>query len=174
MSGLEPLLFGTAATTAAPATSGLFGVAGAFNVGQSALTLGTVLGTAGAVQAGIAQKNAADFNAAMARRQADRERLIAEREADQFARSQSAILANARALRGASGTSGEGTALLVGNTLFRDALLGEETIRRGGDAKASSLEAKARLSQARGSAARTAGFFKAGSTLLTAESKGFG
>ncbi len=127
----------------------------------------------GSISQGKAAKDAADFQAELGQRQAERERQIAERDAELFARKQSADRAGTRAVRAASGVTGEGSTLLVDETLIDEALLGEETIRRGGEAKASTLQAEASLARFRGRAARTAGFTKAGSTLLTAAAKAF-
>lgn len=129
------------------------------------------LSAVGQISSGIAQKQAADYNAAVLRQQAEHERLLAEREAQQFARQESAKRASARALLAANGVSEQGTPVLVADVMLGDALLGEETIRRGGQAKANALEADATLVQYRGRAARTASFFQAGESLLTAGGK---
>src|SRR3546814_19459591 len=57
---------------------------------MGALTLiGAAVGAVGAIAAGRAQANAAEFNADMAQQQAERERQIAARDADDYRRSNS-------------------------------------------------------------------------------------
>ncbi|MCZ6608035.1 MAG: hypothetical protein O7A64_10260, partial [Alphaproteobacteria bacterium] len=63
-----------------------------------------------------------------------------------------------------------GTPLLVAEAFFDEILIGEATIRAGGETRATRLQAEADLARFRGRAARTASLFSAGSTLLTAGS----
>ena len=58
--------------------------------------------------------------------------------------------------------------------MIEEIALGEETVRRGGLARATRLEGQARLSRFRGRAARTGGFYSAGRTLLTGFGEAFG
>jgi hypothetical protein len=163
----------------------------AANAGKAGVSLGTVASIAGtglaainAIRQGNAAKAQANYQAAVARqqaevarRQAERERLIGEQEAQLFRRRQSANIASLRARRGGSGVDATGTPLLTEDVLFGDLLLGAETIRRQGIAKANDFlmradeqEASARLAKIKGRAARTSGFLDAGSSLLS----GFG
>ncbi len=133
------------------------------------LAASLALSAVGAVSSGIAAKRAADFNAAIALQQAQRERDIANRNADIFRRQQNALSAAERARRAGAGVlPGTGTPLLVAEAFFDEVLIGEATIRAGGETRATRLEAEAALARFRGRNARTAGFFSAGSTLLTA------
>lgn len=128
----------------------------------------------GAIGQGIAAKKAADFNAAIALQRAQRERDIANRNADIFRRRQNALSANERARRAGAGVlPGTGTPLLVSDAFIDEALIGEATIRAGGETRATRLEAEAALARFRGRNARTAGFFRAGSTILSGASSGF-
>src|SRR3546814_3042825 len=63
-----------------------------------------------------AQANAAEFNADMAQQQAERERQIAARDADDYRRSNSRLLATSRARRAGSGVTSQGSPLLVDET----------------------------------------------------------
>lgn len=125
----------------------------------------------GTISSGIAAKRAADFNAAIALQRAQRERDIANRNAAIFRRRQNALSANERARRAGAGVlPGTGTPLLVADAFLDEVLIGEATIRAGGETRATRLEAEASLARFRGRNARTAGFIRAGTTLLTAGS----
>ncbi len=126
-----------------------------------------------ALQQGFAAKQAADFNAAIALQQAQREREIADRNADIFRRRQNALGASERARRAGAGVlPNEGTSLLVADAFLDETLIGEATIRAGGETRATRLESQAALARFRGSNARTAAFLDVGSTLLTGFSEG--
>jgi hypothetical protein len=73
-----------------------------------------------------------------------------------------------------SGVTSEGTPLLVDDAALDEALLGEATIRVGGQTRATRLEQQAVLSRFRGQAARATGALRAGSTLLTGFGEAFG
>ncbi len=125
----------------------------------------------GTISSGIAAKRAADFQAAVALQRAAREREVANRNADIFRRRQNALSAAERARRASAGVlPGTGTPLLVADAFLDETLIGEATIRAGGETRATRLEAQAALARFRGRAARTASLFRAGSTLLTAGS----
>src|SRR3546814_19967883 len=60
---------------------------------MGALTLiGAAVGAVGAIAAGRAQANAAEFNADMAQQQAERERQIAARDADDYRRDRKSVV----------------------------------------------------------------------------------
>ena len=125
----------------------------------------------GTISSGIAAKRAADFNTAIALQQAQRERDIANRNADIFRRQQNALSAAERVRRAGAGVlPGTGTPLLVADAFLDETLIGEAMIRAGGAIRATRLEEEAALARFRGRAARTASLFSAGSTLLTAGS----
>lgn len=138
------------------------------------LAASLALSAVGAVSSGMAAKKAADFNAAIALQRAQRERDIANRNADIFRRRQNALSANERARRAGAGVlPGTGTPLLVADAFLDEVLIGEATIRAGGETRATRLEAEASLARFRGRNARTAGFIRAGTTLLSGASFGF-
>lgn len=139
--------------------------------GQALGAIGAVTGALGALSQGAAAQDAANYNAAVATQQAQREREIANLEAEDFARRQKMIAGASRATRAASGVRPEGTPLLVDDAMMNDALFSEEIIRAGGEARGVALEQEAELSRMRGKSARTASYFSAGSTLLTAASR---
>ncbi len=142
--------------------------------GTTLLLASAGLSAFGTLAQGFAQRQAAAFNAAILRQQAERARQAAERDADAFARRQNRVRASARARLAGSGVTSEGTPLLVDDAALDEALLGEATIRVGGQTRATRLEQQAVLSRLRGGAARTTGALRAGSTLLTGFGEAFG
>ncbi len=125
----------------------------------------------GSVAQGQASARAANLQSAVLAQQAERERQIAERDAERFRRQQGAIAASAHVRRAGSGVlPNEGSSLLVEDAIFDEILLGEAFIKQGGQVRASRLLDQAALARLRGRAARTQGFFRAGRTLLTAGS----
>ncbi len=137
--------------------------------GAELLLLG--VSAVGQIAAGQAASNAAKFQSAVLLQQAAREKEIAERDAEIFRRTQNRLLASQHARRAGAGVLlQEGTPLLVEDATIDEILLGEATIRQGGQVRATRLSEEAALARFRGRAARTQGVFPAGSTLLT----GFG
>ena len=135
---------------------------------MGALTLiGAAVGAAGAIAAGQAEANAAEFNADMAQQQAERERDIAARDAKDYQRRNSRLLATARARRAGSGVTSQGSPLMVDEATAAEIELGVQDILAGGAASAYGYQQQAALSRARARSARTAGYLNAGSTLLT-------
>lgn len=167
----EAILFGTEAIAGKAATSGLFGTAAKFAAGQAFTTIATAVGGTGLLSAAAGQRQAAFFQAEVLRQQAERERQIAEREAKNFRRRQGKIAAAQRVRRAGSGVlPNEGSSLLVEDLTFDEILLGQATIKQGGQVRASRLLDEAALARLRGGAARSQGAFRSGTTLLT----GFG
>ncbi|MDH3231769.1 MAG: hypothetical protein OEN55_18415 [Alphaproteobacteria bacterium] len=114
--------------------------------------VGTVVSTAGSIAAGNAQKKAAQQNAAFARMQAEEDARRSRRQSD-------ALLGRQRAVVAASGTTMEGSPLLIVQDAAAEAETEIRHILRGGAAQAGAYR------QA-GSAAAQAGFIDAGATLL--------
>ncbi|MEE8222955.1 MAG: hypothetical protein V3S59_01525 [Alphaproteobacteria bacterium] len=134
--------------------------------GAELLLLG--VSAVGQIAAGQAASNAAKFQSAVLLQQAAREKEIAERDAEIFRREQNRLTAAHRAGRAASGVlPNEGTPLLVEDAILDETLLGEATIKQGGQVRATRLSEEAALTRFRGRAARTQGVFRAGTTLLT-------
>ncbi len=128
---------------------------------------GAAVGAVSSVAAGQAQANAAAFNAEVAQQQAERERQIAEREAADFRRQQSRVLAASRARRAGAGVTFQGSPLLVNESTAAEIELSVQNILVGGETRASRLRQQAALERANASSARTGGILGAGSTLLT-------
>lgn len=123
----------------------------------AAIIVGSVIGAAGSISAANAQKRAAQQNAALARMQA-------EEDARRARRDSGALMGRQRAVVGGSGTTMEGSPLLIVQDTAREAEIEVRHILRGG-------EARARAYQEAGSAAAKAGFIDAGSTLLSGVSR---
>ena len=130
--------------------------------------IGTVVSAVGAISAGVAQSKQAKFQAAVARQQAEQARLKSASEEKDFRRRQSRAFATRRAALGASGVEATtGSPLLVSEDFVGEAELQALRIRQGGEVRATRLEQQASLFQAKGRSARTAGFFRGGSLLLS-------
>lgn len=97
-----------------------------------------------AILGGLAKSGQNRAQARILREQAGRERVVAGREADLFRRRQGALLASDRAARGASGVAG-GSGLLVDDATMLEILLGEATIREGGEIRARRLTQQANI-----------------------------
>ena len=157
MSFLPALAFGTAATETAAATTGLFGAGGSFALGTTLGTVGTAVGALGAIQGGRAEQNAADFNARSAQMEAQ------SRENAQRAQAQRQ-LGMIRAGVAKSGATMEGTPLAVLSESAANAEIDALNTRYSGQREAA-------LYESRGRNARTAGYLRAGTSLLTGASR---
>jgi hypothetical protein len=142
-------------------------------MGFSAAALAAAaVSAAGAIQQGQAAKKQADYQAAVQNQQAQRELEIAASQEQDFRRDQSRLMAQRRAALGASGIDfSTGSPLLASLDFVGEGELQSLRIRSGGQANASRLKQQAELTRAKGKSARTASFFKAGSTLLDGASK---
>lgn len=83
------------------------------------------------------------------------------------------LLSAQRALYGKSGVSMEGSPLLVMEDTAGQGELDALAIRYGGDVAAARERSAANLSRMQGKAAQTAGYFQAGSTLLSGASSAY-
>lgn len=158
MSGVELFTIGTTAVTLADA----------------ALVVGLATSAAGAISQGQAARQQAEFDAQQLRVQADRDREIARQQAQDLRRDEDRRRAALRANLGGSGVTLEGTPLNVLSDLAAEAEFQALRIEAGGETQASRAESQARLRQFEGRSAQRAGFTRAGATLLTAGSRGFG
>jgi len=157
MTGLEPVLFGSAAAGSTAATAGLFGAGGSFAIGQTLTTVGALTGAMGAIQAGRAEVAANTYNAAQDRMEAATEEARRRREG---ARALGAI----RAGISKSGVTTEGTPLMVLAESAGEAEIDALNARWQGEASARQYEMRAK-------SARKAIPFAVGSSLLTGAGK---
>lgn len=124
-----------------------------FTVGNMLQLAGTAIGAMGALQAGQAQANAANYNAALAQQTAAAE---AERSRRASARQMGAI----RAAIGKSGVTSEGTPLMVLADSAAEAEIDAMNAMWSGNQRSNMLRRE-------GSMARREGYYRAGSSLLT-------
>lgn len=136
-----------------------------------AQVVGTVAGVAGAIQQGKAAKDAADYNAAVARNQAIAERQKAQFDADRDRDATRRLLSLQNAQFLASGVEVSGTPLLVMSDQAAQGELDAQAIIYGGTVRAQGFENEATMQTMRGKAAQTSSYFKAGGSLLTGGGK---
>ena len=145
---------------------------GTITLGTILSGIGTAVSVVGSIREGKARQNEADFNAAIKRQEADRERQISASEARKFEREQSALRARSRAVRAGSGVvPTSGTSLLVDEDIASEIARNKALIKAGGETRATRLEQNAALLGLSGRSARTSSFFKAGATALTGAAK---
>lgn len=132
---------------------------------------GGVLSAAGSIQKGQAAKQAADYNAAVDAQRAAEEKDQAQADTQDYIRKGSDTLEAGRALRGATGVTGEGSPLMVDEDTVRQVALGAARTLQGGELRANRLKDDATLQKMKGENAVTASYLEAGSSLLTTASK---
>ena len=159
MSFLPALAFGTAATATTAATTGLFGAGGSFALGTTLSTVGTAVGALGAIQGGKAESKASQYNADAARAEAQA-RETAQRTAAQRQ------LGSIRAGVSKSCATMAGTPLAVLSESAANAEIDALNTRYSGQREAA-------LYEARGRNAKTAGYIRAGTSLLSSAGKYF-
>lgn len=131
--------------------------------------MAAVTAAAGSVYAGVQQKNAAEYNQALAEQQAEQERLEAEEAGRRQRTENEAFLASQRARRAKSGVSLEGgsSLLIAAESAKRLEMQVLETMRTG-ETKSQSLFIQADQFSKQGNVALTSGLFQAGSQLMSA------
>jgi len=151
------------------------GAAAGAGKGSALIASAFAVSAFGALAQGFAAKQTADFQAGILRQRAARDRLQAASDEEDFRRKQSRAFAARRAALGASGVEpSEGSPLLVSEDFAGEAELQALRIRTGGEVTSTRLEQKAALERFTGRAARTAGFIRGGSLLVTGAGKFFG
>jgi hypothetical protein len=131
--------------------------------------LGVLTSVMGSMSAGRAANQAAQFNAAHLENQAARERQIGALNARRIADENKRLAGTQRALLAGSGRSlSSGSALLVQEDLDEEGKFNELLAADAGEVKATNLRQEAVLERMAGRSARTAGYYRAGTTLLTA------
>lgn len=128
--------------------------------------VGTAISAVGSISSGIAQKNAADYNAALSERDAKQAELAAAVDAANQRREGARMIAAQRAGFAASGVKLTGSALEVLSTSAETAELDALNIEYAGKEKATASRADAAASRFQGQAAETAGYFGAAATAL--------
>ena len=133
----------------------------------------SAIGAIADLSSAASTNTAAEYSAQVSRQNAAREKQLAEFEAGRFHRRQMRAFAANRAKRAGSGLSDQGTPLLIENSVVEQIELDTEAIRRGGIARAASLEGQASLQKFKGRSAQKAAAFQAGESLLRGFSKSF-
>lgn len=129
--------------------------------------LSTAFSVIGAISSGMQQKDAADYNAAVANNNAIAARQQAAANAEAQARESRRRIGSARAGYGASGVGLEGSPLDIIEQSAMEAEIDRQNILYAGDLKAQGFENTAALEKSKGKNAMTGAIFKAGSSLLT-------
>ena len=124
--------------------------------------VGAVTSAVGAIRAGNAAKNQADFQAKVAQNQATRAKQVAASDADAFRRARSRDLATLRSQKGEL----QGSTLLAAEDFAAEAEVNRLNILQGGDINSQRLNEQAGLFRTSGKNAQTSGFFRAGASLL--------
>lgn len=139
---------------------------------KQALSFGaSALSALGAIRQGIAAQQAADFDAEQLRLQAERDRQIFRQQSEDLADREARKRATLRARAAGSGITLEGTPLAVLSDLAGEAEFQRLRVLAAGETAANRAEGQASLRRFQGRQARTSGFAKAGTTLLTGLSK---
>jgi len=133
----------------------------------AAMAVGTGMEVYGQIQAGRAAEKTAEYNAALARRDADIEKQRAEFEEAQHRRRVGRFKGRQQALFAKAGVQLEGSPLLVMEETAAEAELEALAIRRGGEIKASRFMAEAGLRQYTGKQKKRTAYIRAGASLLT-------
>ena len=135
--------------------------------------VGVVTSAYGQYEQGQAQKKWGSYSAAVAERDAETARLNAEYEAGLQRKETQKLLGRQRALYGKSGVTLEGSPLLMMAETAAEGELDALMIERGGRTQAQGYRSEAILSRMKGGAAKRAGYYGAGSTLLTGAARGY-
>ena len=136
--------------------------------------IGAAAGAAGGISSAQAQKKQADFQANVSRQQAESERLVAAEQERDYRKAQSARLAQIRASMGASGTdTSTGTPLLALADFEGETERNALRIRSGGEIRSSRLDELGGFYSSAGRNAQSAGYARAGSSLLSGVASSF-
>lgn len=122
------------------------------------------------IQSGKAQKRISDYNAALAERQAEDERLAAADKAERQREQNEALLSRQRLLYNVSGVGMAGTPSDVLMDTASKLELDAQAIKYGGESRGFALETQANIQRMQGAVAKKTGWWNAGTTLLSAAS----
>ncbi len=168
-SGLGAIFGGggaAAGAAGAAAGAGAAAAGGGFSLGSVLSIASTGLGVIGSIAQGQAAADAAKYNAAIARQQANMAQDQAAAKATETARQTRQRVAASRAAFGENGFESSGSVADVLGVVQEQGVLDQLTQLNEGAVRAQSLRANAALEDAKAKNARTSGFLNAGSTLL--------
>lgn len=172
MAFMAPLMFGSAATATAAATTGLIGTGGAFALMPAISTAGTLLSTLGSISQGKSASVAAKYEAEQLEQKAGQERAASQRKAIEMRRR--AGIAESRALALAAASGGGASDPTITNLMAGIAGEGElaaQTAIYEGEERARGAEMGAEAKRYEGKSAKRAGYLSAGATLLSGAAK---
>jgi len=132
---------------------------------------GTAVSVVSQAQQGKEQQKWAEYNAAVAERDAQAAKQNAEYEAGIKRKATEKLLGRQRALYGKAGVTLEGSPLLLMSETATEGEMDALMIERGGTLQAQRYQTEATLSRMKGASAKKAGYYGAGSTLLTGGSQ---
>ena len=133
----------------------------------AATVASTAVAAYSSYQSGVAQKNAARYNAGLMEQQAAQAREAAKIRAENYRKAAAARLAKMRASIYSAGVDMAGTPLLVMMESEKEAKLDELRIKYGGEVEASGLLGSAFLERERGSQAMNEAWMGVGASLLS-------
>jgi hypothetical protein len=131
---------------------------------------GTAMSVVGQIQQGKSTKQWSEYNAAVAERDALAAQQSAEYAAGEKRKETERLLGRQRALYGKAGVTVEGSPLLMMEETASQGELDALMIEREGKLKAGNYQSEAALSRMKGASAQRAGYYGAGSSLLTGAS----
>lgn len=133
---------------------------------EIALVAGTALSAGGTVMSGMQQRQAANANAELARREADAEKAAAATQAERIRRAGRSQVSQANAALAASGVDlASDTAIRIGEQITRDAESDAYAAIMGGNRNASTRQSEAALSRWQGGNAMTSSLLGAAGTV---------
>ncbi len=130
--------------------------------------LSAAYGAYSGIQQGKQQKEMYEYNAVLAQRQAEEERAAAQYSADRQREQGETLKARQRLLYNVSGVSPAGTPSDFLADTARKLEMDAQAIEYGGQSKGTMLELQSNLMRMQGGAAKRAGWWNAGSSLLGA------
>lgn len=129
--------------------------------------VGIAASAASSIAQGQAQAKNARTQSSILRRQAEQRAAVAKQDSEEFRRRQKSVLAEQRARFGASGVGLEGTPTLIGGNTAEEIEFQAQRILVGGLQDSQNFGTESSLASTAGKNAAAAGFFNAGTTLLT-------
>lgn len=139
---------------------------------EIAMIASTAVSTVGAVYSGMQQKDIADDNAELARRQGEADKDAAIAQAGKIRKATRQQAGQATAALASSGVSvGEGTALRINEQIYRDSEEDAYNTILTGTRRQATSNAEAGILRQEGRNAQTAGLINAGSSVLAGGAK---
>lgn len=140
-------------------------------MGMDPITLmaaAAIVSSGSAIYSGVQQKNAADANAELARREGNQQADAAVAQAEKIRKAGRAAAGQANAAMAASGVAiGEGTPIRINEQIYQNSESDAYSTLLTGARRQQSANDQAGMLQYEGNSARTAGYLNAGASLLS-------